>query len=369
MNTIEATDNVGRRFGFVMEQTLGHVTHYKNLRTTVDGVANVDAAWYPLTFGPYSGLETLPGIRSNWSVRASLRARSILRSTGALPQFDALFFHTQVATLLSVNMMRRIPTVVSLDATPINYDTVGTAYGHRTEGGLVEGLKRTLNKRSLHAAHALVTWSAWARQSLIDDYDINPASITVIAPGVNLDLWSPPTHKEDTDVIRLLFVGADFERKGGVSLLHAFETLRDRCELHIVTKAYLDLGPGIYVYHDVAPNSDLLRDLYAKADIFVLPTLADCYSIASIEAMASGLPVITCPIGGISEIVLHGETGLLVSPDNVSTLHAAIAALANDRTKRHGMGVRGRLHVEQHFDSATNAHRILNIMMTAADGS
>src|SRR5690349_20887361 len=84
------------RYGFVMEQTLGHVTHCKNLRSVIDADPQVQATWYPLTFPPCGTLETLPLLRSNWSMRASLRARRTLAHAEAEKHYDVLFFHTQV---------------------------------------------------------------------------------------------------------------------------------------------------------------------------------------------------------------------------------------------------------------------------------
>src|SRR5258708_5494244 len=110
------------RFGFVMEQTLGHVTHYRNLRATVDSDPEVQATWLPLAFAPRGTLETLPLLRSNWSARASVRARRLLRQCDATHTLDAVLFHTQVPTLLCAGLIRQIPTVISLDATPRNYD-------------------------------------------------------------------------------------------------------------------------------------------------------------------------------------------------------------------------------------------------------
>src|SRR5689334_4234438 len=122
-----AAASMGFRFGFIMEQTLGHVTHYRNMRAAIDADPAVDAAWYPLTFPAHGPLETLPLLRSNWSARASLRAWRLLARHHAAQHYDALFFHTQVTTLLSVGIMRRVPTIISLDATPLNYDVVGAA--------------------------------------------------------------------------------------------------------------------------------------------------------------------------------------------------------------------------------------------------
>lgn len=361
-------DLVPDRFGFVMEQTLGHVTHYRNMRAAIDDDPSVRATWYPLPFPPRGTLETLPPVRSNWTVRASLRTRRLL-SRGYVATCDALFFHTQVTALLSERLMRRVPSVISLDATPINYDIVGAAYGHRQGSGPVEELKRILNSRSLHAARALVTWCDWARQSLIADYGVEEERITVIAPGVNLALWTRPATRDAAGPGRILFVGADFERKGGPALLDAFAGLHTCCELHLVTKAALEPAPGVHVYRDVAPNSDVLKRLYATADLFVLPTLADCFPLVIQEAMAAGLPVIATDVGAIGEAVRDGETGLLVPPGDVRALGAALDALVSDRARRRAMGERGRALAEQRFDSAANARRILGIMRMVASGS
>lgn len=354
------------RFSFIMEQTLGHVTHYKNLRATIDAEPSVEATWYPLAFAPRGTLETLPPLRHNWTLRASLRVRRLLAQDCRVDH-DAIFFHTQVTTLLSTAVMQRVPCVVSLDATPINYDTVGAAYGHHREGRAVEGIKSALNRRALHAAQAFVTWSDWARQSLIDDYGIAAERITTIPPGVNLNLWPRPDPHDTAGPGRILFVGADFARKGGEILLQAFHAgLRESCELHLVTKAPVEPAPGIYVYRDVAPNSDLLRNLYATADLFVLPTLADCFPLVIQEAMAAALPVIATDVGAIGEAVRAGETGLLVPPGDVRALTAALNALVEDPTRRRAMGTRGRALAEQRFDSGANARRLLGIMKALA---
>lgn len=346
-----------------MEQTLGHVTHYRNLRAAIVADDTIQADWYPLHFAPRGTLETLPPLRNNWSARASWRAQRLLRDDCVSNRFDAIFFHTQVTTLLSIGLMTRVPTVISLDATPINYDTVGHAYGHHTGRKAVEALKYQLNVRPLRAARALVTWCAWARQSLIDDYGVDGSRITVIPPGVNLDLWPEPAPRSNDGPIRILFVGADFERKGGDVLLRSFrDGLDERCELHIVTKADVDPTRGVHVYRDVAPNSDLLKHLYATADLFVLPTLADCFPLVVQEAMAAGLPVIATNVGAIGEAVHPGETGLLVPLDDARALRGALDVLVDDAGRRRSMGLRGRAFAEQAYDSAANARRILRIM-------
>ncbi|HXT36726.1 MAG TPA: glycosyltransferase, partial [Chloroflexota bacterium] len=192
------------RFAFIMEQTLGHVTHYQNMRSAIDAEALVNATWIPLAFPVHGTLETLPGLRDNWSVRASLRARRVLARRHAASTFQALFFHTQVTALLSTSLMRRVPSVVSLDATPINYDCVGSGYGHQVSGRLAEGLKLVINRRPLLAARALITWCEWARRSLINDYGVSAERITVIPPGVPLSQWPAPRVRPDTGPLNIL---------------------------------------------------------------------------------------------------------------------------------------------------------------------
>jgi glycosyltransferase involved in cell wall biosynthesis len=354
-----------RRFGFVMEQTLGHVTHYRNLRAALEPIAAIETAWFPLAFAPRGTLETLPPLRTNWSARASLRSLRLLRRAHAEDRFDAVFFHTQVTALLSAHLLRRVPGVLSLDATPINYDRVGAAYGHGQSVGAVEHLKFVANRRAFHAAAALITWCAWARHSLIEDYGVDAARIMVIAPGVDLAQWPAAPHSRasaGTQPFRLLFVGADFARKGGEVLLRAFQMLPDYLELHLVTKAPVAPAPRVHVYPNLAPNSTVLRGLYAQADVFVLPTLADCFPLVVQEALAAGLPVVATAVGAIGEAVLDGVTGLLVPPGDARALAGAVYTLAQDPALRASMGAAGRRMAEERFDSAANARRIVEVL-------
>lgn len=358
------------RLGFLMEQTLGHVTHYRNLRAAVDADPRVRAAWYPLGFPPRGSLETLPPLRTNWTLRGSLRARRLLPPALAATH-DALFFHTQTIAVCSRAAIERIPSVLSLDATPRNYDAVGAAYGHRAGHSPLEAGKRALYARPLRAAAAVVVWCDWARRSLVADYGVPDSRIAVIAPGVDLARWPAPIPHPDPEPIpgtrlRVLFVGADFARKGGPLLLEAFALLRDRCELHLVTRTPIEPRPGVHVYPDLGPNSAALRLLYAQADLFVLPTLADCFPLVVQEAMAAGLPVVATDIGAIGEAVEHRRTGLLIPPDDRAALRAAIDALAGDHSLRRQLGAQGRAVAERRFDSALNAARIVDLLLSVA---
>ena len=162
----------------------------------------------------------------------------------------------------------------------------------------------------------VVPWSNWAADSIINEYGVPRERVQVIPTGLDTSYWQPGTAEREHERLRLLFVGGNFERKGGRLLLDVFRglDLQARAELHIVTRDPVESAPGVVVHHNIDNNSlDLLR-LYQASDVFVLPTMADCFSNASIEAMAVGLPVITTNMGGIPDIVEHGKTGLLVEP-------------------------------------------------------
>src|SRR5688572_11488608 len=109
------------RLGFVMEQTLGQVTHTQNFQQWVAKDPDVDPTWILITFDPKEPWSATPLVRSNWTLRASLQARTRVREALRTKTFDALFFHTQVTALFGHRLMAEIPSIVSMDATPLNF--------------------------------------------------------------------------------------------------------------------------------------------------------------------------------------------------------------------------------------------------------
>jgi glycosyltransferase involved in cell wall biosynthesis len=163
--------------------------------------------------------------------------------------------------------------------------------------------------------------------------------------------------------VQLLFVGGHLERKGGRTLLEVFRQLRlhERADLHIVTRSELEPSPGVHVHRGVQNNSPRLLRLFQEADVFVLPTLADCFGNASIEALAVGLPVITTAMGGIPDIVSDGETGYLLPPGDAQGLARALLRVVDDPQHRRAMGAAARQRAVTRFDCRTNAGRILDL--------
>ena len=135
----------------------------------------------------------------------------------------------------------------------------------------------------------------------------------------------------------------------------------DRAELHIVTRDEVPATRGVVVHRGLRNGSEDLRRLYAESDAFVLPTIADCFSIASIEAMAAGLPVAVSNVGGVADIVVDGQTGFLLPPGDDRALGNALTSLVDDEELRRGMGAAARERAVERFDARDSATRLLAI--------
>lgn len=356
-----------RRFGFILEQTLGHKTYAANLRSVLGDESQVTTVWGAVNFDTYGPLERLPLLR-NWTIRAGRQSRRQLAAMHRAGPLDALFFHTQTVAVLAIDWLQRVPSIISLDATPVQIDRMAAAYGHSTGAALVERLKAALHRACYRAARHLVTWSQWTAESLMTDYGVPAAKISVIAPGVATDFWRrAETPSERRGPLRVLFVGGDFWRKGGATLLAAARALPEgTVELHIVSRTELNEQPGVLVYHGVQPNSVELRALYHHCDLFCLPTTGDCMPLALIEAAAAGLPIISTTLAAIPEVVRDGESGLLVPPDDVRALAAALYGLAAAPERRRALGARATALAAEEFDARRNGRRLLTLLSQVA---
>jgi glycosyltransferase involved in cell wall biosynthesis len=352
---------------FVLEQTLGQVAHTRNIERALAEEPSIDPTVIRLEYGESGGLRGMvPGLRT-WTFKASMDARSALRCRLKEAPVDAAFIHTQVAALLATGLMRSVPTVVSLDATPINFDQEGEAYGHGRNALLVESVKRRLNQRALNRAAGIVTWCRWAASSLVNDYGVDPSMIRVIPAGVNVGMFRPPDEvgQDGGRPVRVLFVGGQFARKGGNDLLEAMRELGPRAELDVVTgpeAVRVPAGVTVRVHRGYQPQSPELVQLYRGADVFALPSRGDCMPQAVAEALASGLPVVATGVGAIPEMVHDGVNGYLVPSGNPRALAGALKALVTDPGRRSAFGRWSRVVAEQDHDAGKNNAAIFDLM-------
>jgi colanic acid/amylovoran biosynthesis glycosyltransferase len=103
-----------------------------------------------------------------------------------------------------------------------------------------------------------------------------------------------------------------------------------------------------------ALTQDQVRERFAQADIFVLPSLAEGIPVVLMEAMSCGVPCVSTPVNGIPELVLHGQTGLLATPGDVASLAARLRQLIDQPALRHRLALAARDKVLQDFDLARN---------------
>jgi glycosyltransferase involved in cell wall biosynthesis len=192
----------------------------------------------------------------------------------------------------------------------------------------------------------------------------------VIPPGVDLDKWKSTRSDEPARPVRLLFVGGDFRRKGGDTLLKAFrDSLMPHCELDIVTRENVDTRglTGVRVHHGLGPNVPELMALYARADLFTFPTLADTLPLVVMEAMASGLPVITTTVGALREEVEDGVTGFLIPPGDANALAEATLRLVTNPQLRRDMSAAARNSADQRFNASRNYPHVLAVCKNCVD--
>ncbi len=359
------------RFAFVMEQQAGMRTQYLNWRRVVEREPAITPTWVPVTYYEEGGwierLRFLPGsLRSAW--------RSYLQTDRGLghEKYDAVLFNTHNPAVVHRRSVHTQRAFLMFDVTPVQYDAMAAWYEHAPDkAGWLADMKRRRVREVFQAAEGLFAWSHWAAQSAIHDYGADPQRVHLLPPGVDTQLWRPaePGQRPDDGLTRILFTGGNFERKGGDLLLRwARETGRRGWELHLVTIDRIEnTPPGVVVHNDLGSNAAELIELTRRCDLFALPTRADCFSIASLEAMAAGLPVITSDVGGIADIVREGETGYLLAPDDFDGLCDRLETLLASPARRQEMGRKGREVVCAHFELRDLVWRGLRIMAGAGE--
>ena len=338
-----------RPIAYVMEQTLGNTTHYLNIRAA-QALDPVPPRWLPIEFQS----SVVP-----WTVNGGWRARRAIAPV--LDEVDGVFIHTMTLALGSLDLFGKKPFVVSSDATPIAKRHMREAYGLRPQLALSERVKRALYCQMFDRSAGFVAWSSWAKESLVRDYGCRDEDVAVISPGVDVGSFAPGAREHALP--RILFVGGDFVRKGGDVLLEVFRKhLRGRAELILVTRDRVSEEPGVRVRNDLNANAAELRELFATSDVFALPTRADCYALVCMEALASGLPVVTTRVGGLRDMVVEGETGHVIDVDDARALAESLVSIALDAGKRTQMARAAREHALQRFDARVNARQLFEFV-------
>lgn len=180
-------------------------------------------------------------------------------------------------------------------------------------------------RRAIEVASHSTYPSHWAASHAIDRYDADPERTTVIPYGSSLD--HPPAREEavdrspDRNSCRLLFIGRDWDRKGGPLVLDTLRELRSRgidASLTVVgtTPPDSDLPVTTIGFLNKQVPEDLARyrSLWQEATFLFMPSLAETFGAIYAEAAANGVPSIALDVGGVGDAVSDGESGLLFEP-------------------------------------------------------
>lgn len=212
-------------------------------------------------------------------------------------------------------------------------------------------------------SHCLFTMSAWVADSFVRDFGVSARKIAPVGAGVNLPADPQVEHKR-YDQREILFVGWDFERKGGPTLLEAFSRVRreipDASLTLVGPRGLKDLPEGVRSLGYVPKNTDEgLRRLlaaYQSASVFAMPSLYEPFGIVFLEAMANRLPCIGADVCAMPEIIEDGITGYIVAPGDSRTLACRLIELLKEPQTCYAMGERARARYLQNYtwDVVTN---------------
>lgn len=194
--------------------------------------------------------------------------------------------------------------------------------------------------------------------------------LLVIAPGATVETIPNAVHVPPArDTYRavaphVVFLGEIGERKGTFVLLEAWAKLAAEpdvlggARLTVAGDRGVDRAHATVAAHGTTESVTVrswlapaeVAELLAGADVFVLPSQSEGQPMAVLEAMAHGLAVVASDVGGIPEMIEDGRSGLLVPPDDVEALGAALRAVLTDADRRHALGRAARARASAEFD-------------------
>ncbi len=209
----------------------------------------------------------------------------------------------------------------------------------------------------------ILTLSAAARNQILNLFHPPAENVATIPPGVDLTMFRPgPVATPRAEKLRLLFVGHNFRLKGLHCLLRALSSAERRglrADLTVagggVNREFKALAGslGLAVHFRGAVSDGEMDELYRRSDALIHPTFADHCSLVVLEALASGLPVITTGLNGAAELMESDRQGfILEDPRDINALAAALLRLQDreklDEMREAAVALRPRLDFADH---------------------
>jgi starch synthase len=311
------------------------------------------------------GSHNLDLARFRRELNSGLQARHRLLARG-LDNFDVLHFHRQATAYASLDLMTRVPSIVSIDCTQSCVTQDATSALERWSLGFNVRRDGEILKR----AAAIVSTSHWTAGDVRRLYPDCQTPIHVMPNPVRLDLfdraWIDERRSRADARVQCLFIGGDFPRKGGYDLLRAWEQggFSRRADLNLVTGWPMPspLPTGVRVLTGISAYTPEWSAVWRAADLFVMPTRNEAFGLVYQEAAAAGLPAIGSRLNAVPEIVEDEATGLLVTPGDVAELTAALERLISSAELRQRLGRAARQKIEHDADPAAHRERLVALI-------
>ena len=260
-------------------------------------------------------------------------------------------------------------------------------------------------KQAYDGAAAVIAVSGGMRADILRSYpEVDPERVKVVHNGIDLEAWARPTDADfealaervrtrygiDTSRPTVVFVGRITRQKGLPHLLRACEQLpadvqvilcagapdtpEIKAEVEGLVARLREKRTGVVWIEEMLPRPELIAVL-AASDVFVCPSVYEPLGIVNLEAMAVGLPVVGSATGGIPDVIVDGETGLLVPIEQVqdgtgtpidparfeADLAERLTTLVTDTEAAKAMGQAARHRVEEHFAWQAIAQRTMDV--------
>jgi glycosyltransferase involved in cell wall biosynthesis len=349
---------------FVMGSQLGWETVFQNWKPVIEARPDLVVPTWLRARHLLKWTDRAPFAPSSQEVKAYLAELARAAET-RWP--SACLFAPHAHATAHTELFERVPTYVVLDATHKQLESMSRHYPmHTSRVRALRWLKHARQGRMLRSVAGVLATSAWAKQSLIVDYGVEPSRVHVVCLGVDTALWSREAPSRGGDGrVRALFIGGDFERKGGDMLLRwARETQRTGWAIDVVTRKPIPDTPGVQ-WHEAQANSPELLALARRADFFALPTRGDCLPNAAMEAAAAGLPVLISDVGGCAECVIDGETGYVFRAGDFAAFAERMDALIDSAALRARMSAGAQALARERFDVRRAVGRVMTIVTGA----
>ena len=356
----------------------------------------------PGTEGADDGVTGYPEIAELDGANAALRTFGVdLEMAQGTEGTDLVHSHTWYANLAGhlAGLLHGVPHVISAHSLeplrPWKAEQLGGGYA----------LSSWAEKTAYEAASGIIAVSNGMREDILRCYPaVDPERVKVVHNGIDLEAWKHPQGQEadaqaaatlkrlgiDPDRPTIVFVGRITRQKGLPHLLRACEQLpadvqvilcagapdtpEIKAEVEGLVVHLRDKRTGVVWIEEMLPRPELIAVL-AASDVFVCPSVYEPLGIVNLEAMAVGLPVVGSATGGIPDVIVDGETGLLVPIEQVqdgtgtpidparfeADLAERLTTLVTDTEAAKAMGQAARRRVEEHFAWQAIAQRTMDV--------